>query len=105
APDMWGHRRAGAGARASHEAQLAARKQAELTRDLVQQRDTLQKQVMYLYYREPVADDELRELATKALGETQARELIAAAHAERERIEKSRRERQGEAERTKHARG
>jgi hypothetical protein len=81
-------------ARAAYEASRIAREQAQRIERLVFWRKTLSDQVKWMYYRDPVADDELRELATESLGEDTAGELVAAAQAERERIEKARQERQ-----------
>ena len=52
----------------------------------------LTDQVRYLYVRDPANLDELREVATKSIGEAEADKLAAAVTAERARIEEARRE-------------
>jgi hypothetical protein len=79
--------------RALQEAFVRARAEAERTRELIWRQQVLKDQVKWMYYREPVADDELRELATKAVGKELAGELVATAQAERARIEKAQAER------------
>jgi len=83
-------------ARARVEAEKAriAREKAQRIERLVFFRKVLKDQVMWLYYRDPVADDELRETASEKVSEELADELVSMAQAERERIEKARQENQ-----------
>ena len=78
--------------RAAAEAYQRARDEQQRVRDLIFRRKVLTDQVRYLYVRPPENLDELRELATKAVGEAEAEKLLAAVTAERERIEKARQE-------------
>ncbi len=59
-------------ARERHEAQMKARAKAEVERDLIEQRRILLEQIVALYQREPHANDELREIAAKVLGDDKA---------------------------------
>jgi hypothetical protein len=79
-------------ARAAYEASRIAREKAQRIERLVFHRKTLKDQVKWLYYRDPVADDELRELASEKVSEELAEELVEMAQEERERIEKARQE-------------
>jgi hypothetical protein len=81
-------------ARAAYEASRIAREKAERIERLVFRRKVLKDQAMWLYYRDPVADDELRELASEKISQELAQELVKMAQAERERIEKARQEQQ-----------
>lgn len=79
--------------RAAYEAARIAREKAQRIERLVFNRKTLKEQVMWLYYRDPAADDELRELASDKVSQELAEELVEMAQGERERIEKARSER------------
>jgi len=81
-------------ARAEAEKARIAREMAQRIERLVFFRKVLKEQVMWLYYRDPVADDELRELASEKVSDELANELVAMAQGERQRIEKERQERQ-----------
>jgi len=83
-----------AGARAAYEASKIAREKAQRIERLVFWRKTLSDQVKWIYYRDPPADDELQKLATESVGKEMADQLVSAAKAERERIEKARKEQQ-----------
>lgn len=85
--------------RAAAEAYQRARDEHERIRDLIFRRKVLSDQVRYLYVRPPENLDELRELATKAVGKEEAEKLAAAVTAERDRIEKARKEAIEKAER------
>ena len=87
--------------RAAAEAYQRARDEHERIRDLIFRRKVLTDQVRYLYVRPSENLDELRELATKAVGEADAEELLAAVTAERERIERVRKEALEKAKRDK----
>jgi hypothetical protein len=70
-------------ARAQHAAQMAARQQAEFTRDLVARRDTLVMQLRDLlkpepkyHGRNPEGPEELRALARKKINEHQVKVLL-----------------------------
>ena len=89
--------------RAAAEAYQRARDEQQRIRDLIFRRKVLTDQVRYLYVRPPENLDELRELATKAVGEAEAEKLLAAVTAERERIEKVRKEAIEKAKRDKPA--
>jgi hypothetical protein len=78
--------------RAAAEAYQRARDEHERIRDLIFRRKVLSDQVRYLYVRPPENLDELRELATKAVGKDEAEKLAAAVTAERDRIERARQE-------------
>jgi hypothetical protein len=78
--------------RAAAEAYQRARDEHERIRDLIFRRKVLTDQLRYLYVRDPANLEELRELATKAIGEAETEKLAAAVTAERERIEKARKE-------------
>ena len=78
--------------RAAAEAYQRARDEQQRIRDLIFRRKVLTDQVRYLYVRPPENLDELRELATKAVGEAEAEKLLSAVTAELERIEKARQE-------------
>jgi hypothetical protein len=81
--DVEGDPVAEAQARARHAAQMAARREAEFTRDLVARRDTLVMQLRDLFKpepkyhgRNPEGPDELRALATKKMSEQQVNLLM-----------------------------
>ncbi len=81
--DIQGDPVAEAQARARHAAQMAARRQAEFTRDLVARRDTLVRQLRDLFKpepnyhgRNPEGPDELRALARKKMSEHQVKVLL-----------------------------
>jgi hypothetical protein len=81
--DIDGDSVAEARARARHAAQMAARQDAEFTRDLVQRRDTLVLQLHDLFKpepkrhgRNPEGPDELRALAKDKLTEQQVNVLL-----------------------------
>jgi hypothetical protein len=74
------------------EAYQRARDEQQRIRDLIFRRKVLNDQVRYLYIRPPENLKELRELATKAIGEAETEKLAAAVTAERDRIEKARQE-------------
>jgi hypothetical protein len=76
--------------RAAAEAYQRARDEQQRIRDLIFRRKVLTDQVRYLYVRPPESQDELRELATKAIGEAETEKLIAGVTTERKRIEKAR---------------
>jgi hypothetical protein len=78
--------------RAEAEAYQRARDNVIRIRDLIFRRKVLTDQVRYLYVRPPADDAELRDLATKAIDESTAEKLVAQVTAERDRIEKARRE-------------
>ena len=70
-------------AQARHAAQMAARREAEFTRDLIGRRDTLVMQFRDLFKpepnyhgRNPEGPDELRVLAKKKLTELQVKVLL-----------------------------
>jgi hypothetical protein len=79
-------------ARAAYEKSKIAREKAEQIERLVFFRKVLKDQVKWLYYREPIADDELRKAAAAKVPEPIAEELVTMARSERERIEKARKE-------------
>jgi hypothetical protein len=81
-------------AKAAYEASRIAREKAQRIERLVFNRKTLKDQVMWLYYRDPEADEELQTLASEKVSEELADELVEMAQAERERIEKARKERE-----------
>jgi hypothetical protein len=81
-------------AKAAYEASRIAREKAQRIERLVFNRKVLRDQVMWLYYRDPVADDELREFASEKVSQELAEELVSMAKGERERIEKARKERE-----------
>ena len=89
--------------RAAAEAYQRARDEHERIRDLIFRRKVLNDQVRYLYVRPPENLDELRELATKAVGKEEAEKLADAVTAERDRIEKARKEAIEKAKRDKEA--
>jgi hypothetical protein len=81
--DIDGDPAAEARARARHAEQMAARREAEFTRDLVQRRDTLVMQLRDLFKpepnyhgRNPEGPDELRALARKKMSEQQVQVLM-----------------------------
>ena len=74
------------------EAYQRARDEQQRIRDLIFRRKVLTDQVRYLYVRPPENLDELRELATRAIGEEETEKLAAAITAERDCIEKARQE-------------
>jgi hypothetical protein len=78
--------------RAAAEAFQRARDEHERIRDLIFRRKVLTDQVRYLYVRPPENLDELRDMATQAIGKDEAEKLAAAVTAERDRIEKARQE-------------
>ena len=78
--------------RAAAEAYQRARDEQQRIRDLIFRRKVLTDQVRYLYVRPPENLDELRELATKAIGEEETDKLAASVTAERDRIERARQE-------------
>jgi hypothetical protein len=88
-------------AREEAETAQAARREAERVRELVWRQQVLKDQVKWLYARAPAADDELLKLAAKALDEPQAKALVAAAKAERDRVEQARQQRQQELDKAK----
>ena len=81
-------------AKAEYEKSRVAREKAQRIERLVFYRKVLKEQVMWLYYRDPVADDELREMASEKVSKDLADELVTMAQGERERIEKARKERE-----------
>lgn len=92
--DDFGDKAEQARVRAEYEKSRIAREKAERIQRLVFRRNTLKDQVKWLYYRDPVADEELRDLARKEVSQELADHLVAMAQAERERIEKARLEQQ-----------
>jgi hypothetical protein len=92
--DDFGDRAEQARARAEYEKSRIVREKAERIQRLVQRRNTLKDQVKWLYYRDPIADDELRELASEKVSQDLAGDLVTMAQKERERIEKARKEQQ-----------
>jgi hypothetical protein len=92
--DDFGDKAEQARVRAEYEKSRIAREKAERIQRLVFRRNTLKDQVKWLYYRDPVADDELRDLASKKVSQELADQLVGMAQAERERIEKARLEQQ-----------
>jgi hypothetical protein len=75
-------------ARLAREAYARRRAEYERTRELVFRRNVLRQQVKDLYSRDPQADDELRDLATKAIDKETAEALMKIVEAERERQKK-----------------
>jgi hypothetical protein len=75
-------------ARVAREAYARRRAEYERTREVIFRRNVLRQQVKDLYAREPNADDELRELAAKAIDKETAEALVRIVEAERERREK-----------------
>jgi RNA polymerase sigma factor (sigma-70 family) len=69
--------------REKHAAQIAARLHAEFLRDLVQNRDILIRQIVELYRRQPAADAELRQQATRILANPKAVDDLMARVAQR----------------------
>ena len=78
--------------RAAAEAYQRARDEQQRIRDLIFRRKVLTDQVRYLYVRPPENLEELRELATIAIGKEETEKLAAAVTAERDRIETARQE-------------
>ena len=77
-------------AKAAYEASRIAREKAQRIERLVLNQKTLKDQVKWLYYCDPIADDELRERASEMVSKELAQELVEMAQGERERIEKAR---------------
>jgi RNA polymerase sigma factor (sigma-70 family) len=66
-----------------HAAQMKAREEAARLRALVEVRDILIRQIVALYQREPAADAELRQAATRILGNPKAADDLMARQAKR----------------------
>jgi hypothetical protein len=75
-------------ARLAREEYALRRAEVARTRELVFRRDVLRVQVKGLYNRDPMADDELHELAIKAIDKETADALVKMVEAEREKEKK-----------------
>ena len=62
--------------RKKHEAQVAARREAEKINELVHLRQTLTRQIVDMYAREPDAFEELRQLVLRHIGSEEAAEKM-----------------------------
>jgi hypothetical protein len=65
-------------ARRKHENQRKARREAERLRRLVENRNIFVRQLAEVYGREPQANDEIKQLARRVLGDGQAAEALLA---------------------------
>ena len=62
-----------------HQKQVEAREKAEFQREMIEYRDVLTSQISSMYSRFPWASDEMRELATKILGDKTAVDRLMSA--------------------------